>query len=253
MTFSSRTLLLALTRVASAQYPGSPGGGGGGRGNPFGGGNNGGFGGFNIQGFLNQREKVLIAHGVLAALAFVIFFPLGSILIRLASFPGLWLVHGLFQIFAYCIYIAAFGIGIWLVKNIPINLLNHYHPVIGIVVFCLLFVQPILGLIHHSQFKKYSRRTVWSYGHLWLGRIVVTLGMINGGLGMLLATETGYFVPSRGQMIAYGVVASIMWLLWIFAAVIGESRRSRGRVSVETGVNKERYAYDTRETNAYRN
>ena len=153
------------------------------------------------------------------------------------------MVHGLFQIFAYIIYIAAFGIGIWLVNNIPISLIDHYHPVIGILVFCLLFFQPILGLIHHFQFKKYNRRTIWSYGHLWLGRIVITLGMINGGLGMLLATETGYFVPSRGQMIAYGVVAGIMWLAWVFAAVVGESRRSRGRRAAETGPGSYKQPY----------
>ncbi|PSN74195.1 hypothetical protein BS50DRAFT_10059 [Corynespora cassiicola Philippines] len=185
--------------------------------------------------FLDQRQKILIAHGVLASLAFVIFFPLGSILIRLGSFPGLWLVHGVFQIFAYILYIAAFGIGIWFVRNLPVSLMDHYHPVIGIIVFCLLFFQPILGLMHHFQFKKHNRRTIWSHGHLWLGRIVITLGMINGGLGMLLATETGFFIPSRSQMIAYGVVAGIMWLLWVAAAVIGESRRTKGRKVAETG------------------
>ncbi|KAF1995627.1 hypothetical protein P154DRAFT_445173, partial [Amniculicola lignicola CBS 123094] len=166
-------------------------------------------------------------HGVLASLAFVVFFPLGSILIRLGSFRGVWLVHGMFQIFAYLIYIAAFGIGIWMIQDIPISLMGRYHPVIGIVVFCLLFFQPILGLIHHFQFKKHARRTVWSYGHLWLGRILITLGIINGGLGMLLATETGFFIPGKGQMIAYGVVAAIMWLAWVAASVYGEKERSR--------------------------
>lgn len=193
---------------------------------------------------MNQRQKILIAHGVLAALAFVIFFPIGSILIRLGSFRGLWLVHGLFQIFAYLIYIVAFGIGIWLVKNIPVNLLDHYHPVIGIIVFVLLFFQPFLGLIHHFQFKKYNRRTIWSYGHLWLGRVVITLGIINGGLGMLLATETGFFAPSKGQIAAYGVIAGIMWLLWVVASIIGERRKSRGRKASETEpvLHKEQYA-----------
>ncbi|KAF2247128.1 hypothetical protein BU26DRAFT_342374 [Trematosphaeria pertusa] len=245
MSLSSKALLLTLASLASAQYgPGGsygPSGGGGDSSNPFSGGGSQ-FGGFDIASFLNQREKILIAHGVLASLAFVILFPTGSILIRLASFPGLWLVHGLFQLFAYVVYIAAFGIGVWFVKNIPVSLLDHYHPVIGIVVFCLLFFQPILGLMHHYQFKKYSRRTLWSYGHLWLGRIVITLGMINGGLGMLLATDTGYFVPSRGQKIAYGVVAGIMWLLWMFSAIIGERRRARARKSPDSSARKEQYA-----------
>ena len=32
---------------------------------------------------------------------------------------------------------------------------------------------------------------------------------------------------SRGQIIAYGVVAGVMWLLWMVIAVLGELRRRR--------------------------
>ncbi|OAL56232.1 hypothetical protein IQ07DRAFT_469435, partial [Pyrenochaeta sp. DS3sAY3a] len=175
-----------------------------------------------------SRQKIIVAHGVLAALAFVLFFPVGAILIRLGSFRGVWLVHGIFQLFAYIVYIAAFGIGVWMVNNLPVNLLDTYHPIIGIIVFVLLFFQPILGFVHHVQYKKYNRRTIWSHGHLWLGRIVITLGMINGGLGLLLASDapafTG-FAPSQGQIIAYSVIAAIMWLLWVASAIIGERKR----------------------------
>jgi hypothetical protein len=117
---------------------------------------------------------------------------------------------------------------VWMINNIPYNLLDYYHPIIGIIVFVLLFFQPILGFVHHVKDKKHSRRTIWSYGHLWLGRIVITLGIINGGLGMLLASDAPAFLafrPSRGQIGAYGVVAGIMWLAWVAAAIIGERRR----------------------------
>ena len=51
--------------------------------------------------------------------------------------------------------------------------------------------------------------------------------MINGGLGLLLAYDAPLgFAPSRDQVIAYGVIAAIMWLLYVSAAVIGERRRS---------------------------
>lgn len=51
--------------------------------------------------------------------------------------------------------------------------------------------------------------------------------MINGGLGLLLAYNAPLgFAPSRGQVIAYGVIAGIMWLLYVTAAIIGERRRS---------------------------
>jgi hypothetical protein len=226
----------AAVTVVSARYPyengGYPGGDDDGDGIGFGqfGPNRG-----PSQSFVNNRQKILIAHGVLASLAFVIFFPVGSIMIRLGTFRGVWLIHGIFQLFAYVIYIVAFGIGVYMVNNIPYNVRDTYHPIIGIIVFVLLFFQPILGFIHHVQFKKYSRRTVWSYGHLWLGRIVITLGIINGGLGMLLASEAPSFLnfkPTQGQMIAYGVVAGIMWLLWVVAAIIGERRRKQAPAAV---------------------
>jgi hypothetical protein len=168
----------------------------------------------------NQRT-MLIAHGVLASLAFVILFPTGSIAIRLASFPGIVWIHAAFQIFAYLVYIAAFGLGVYLATEL--NLLNSYHPIIGIVVLIAIFFQPILGFLHHSLFKKYKHRTLWSYGHIWLGRVAITLGIINGGLGLRLADSM--HMSSKGGMIAYGVVAAFMWLAWVAASWIGERRR----------------------------
>ncbi|KAJ8116142.1 hypothetical protein OPT61_g2376 [Boeremia exigua] len=192
------------------------------------------------QSFITSGQKALIAHGVLASLAFVILFPAGSILVRLGSFRGAWLVHGILQIIAYLVYTAAVGIGIWFTQQVPaqVGLLDSYHPIIGLVLFALLFFQPIMGYIHHLRYKQYQRRTIWSYGHLWLGRVAITLGMINGGLGLLLAYDAPLgFAPNQGQVIAYGIVAAIMWLLYAIAAIVGERRRAiAGRkVDDETG------------------
>ncbi|KAF2107466.1 hypothetical protein BDV96DRAFT_653807 [Lophiotrema nucula] len=174
-------------------------------------------------GNFTSQKKMLIAHGVLAALAFVIFFPMGAIAIRLASFPGVVWFHAAFQAFAYLVYIAAFGLGVYLANEF--DMLDKYHPIIGIVVFVCLFFQPIFGFLHHSLFKKYQSRTFWSYAHIWLGRIVITLGIINGGLGMMLADTMQ--LASKSGMIAYGVIAGIIWLVWVAAIVIGERRRGR--------------------------
>ncbi len=168
----------------------------------------------------NSERMMQIAHGVMACLAFVVLFPSGAILMRLASFPGLVWVHAAFQIFAWLVFIAAFGLGIHIANEG--KLLNGYHPIIGIVIFVIIFFQPILGLIHHIFCKKYNRRTVWSHGHLWLGRIVITLGIINGGLGLDYANDA-----STGARIGYGVVAAIMWLAWVTATIIGEKRRTQ--------------------------
>ncbi|TID20742.1 integral membrane protein [Venturia nashicola] len=223
---------------SNAQYGGYYGGysggysgsnnGGNGRGNgPLGDGN----GGFNsISSFLgfdiNKAEAIRLAHGVIACLAWVIFFPLGAIFIRILPGRLALVMHALFQLFAYILYIIAFALGCWMASHIRFggffNFYENYHPIIGIVVFAFLFFQPILGILHHSGFKKTGGRSFVSYLHLWLGRILITLGIINGGLGLMLAGNVG-----RRTYIAYGVVAGFFWLLWVLAACIGAYRRRK--------------------------
>lgn len=76
-------------------------------------------------------------------------------------------------------------------------------------VFSLVFFQAGGGVLHHLQYRRHKKRTAVSWGHIWLGRAIITLGMINGGLGLQL---TGV---STGSYIAYGVVVGLFWLLWM--------------------------------------
>ncbi|OSS48760.1 hypothetical protein B5807_06986 [Epicoccum nigrum] len=257
MSHNLQVVLLTLAATAvSAQYgpgghygPGGSSGGGSSNGNNnFGDvGGSSSFQGGPSQSFINSRRQFLIGHGVLASLAFVILFPVGSIFVRFGSFRGAWLIHGLFQIFTYLVYTAAVSIGIWMAQQAPAQagLFDKYHPIIGLVLFAALFFQPIMGYVHHLKYKKHQRRTFWSYGHLWLGRLAVTLGMINGGLGLLLAHDAPLgFAPSQGQVIAYGVVAGFMWLLYVAAAIVGERRRTIAGRNIDDETGK-RTGYDT--------
>jgi hypothetical protein len=72
------------------------------------------------------------------------------------------------------------------------------------------------------MYKKHQTRTAWSHLHLWLGRAAITLGIINGGLGLRLADDS-----PRSGFIAYGVIAGVMWLAWVASIVAGEKRRTR--------------------------
>lgn len=94
-----------------------------------------------------------------------------------------------------------------------------YHPIIGLVVTGMMAVQPVLGLVHHVRFKRTGRRGVWSYLHLFNGRIGITLGITNAGLGLWMARE------GKGVKIAYIVVAVVMWTMWMTAAAWGEAKR----------------------------
>lgn len=91
----------------------------------------------------------------------------------------------------------------------------------GIVTLVTLFFQPILGFVHHARFKQLGRRTFWSHMHLWNGRIGITVGIVNGGLGLRLANAP------FSIKVAYIVVAAIVWFFWFVVAVISEIRRAR--------------------------
>lgn len=83
-----------------------------------------------------------------------------------------------------------------------------------------MFFQAISGLLHHVLFKTQRQRTVVSYIHLWLGRALITLGMINGGLGLLVNRRS-----TRAQNIAYGTIAAVIWLAYLVTSAIYEARR----------------------------
>lgn len=115
-------------QCSNAQYGGYSGGFGGNGGSNSGsssssgqfGDGNGGFNsissffGFDIQ----KAEAIRLAHGVIACLAFVIFFPLGAIFMRILPGRLSIIMHALFQLFAYVLYIIAFALGCWMASTL---------------------------------------------------------------------------------------------------------------------------------------
>ena len=89
----------------------------------------------------------------------------------------------------------------------------NYHFIIGIIVMAFLIFQPAFGLLHHERFKLVNRRQGWSYAHLFDGRVFITAGIVNGGLGMWIAGAP------RQLRVAYIAAAGSMWGLWMLVAV----------------------------------
>lgn len=164
---------------------------------------------------------IITAHAVCACLAFAFFFPIGGILIRVAHFKNTLWIHAGLQVAAYVVYIAAVVMGIWIVQNPDFGELQNKHPIIGLFLFALLFFQAPAGWMHHVGYKKYGGRTFWSHIHLWIGRIAITLGIINAGFGFVLSGTSG-----TGP-IAYAVAAAIIWLAYVLAVVYGELKRNK--------------------------
>jgi hypothetical protein len=87
--------------------------------------------------------------------------------------------------------------------------LNTVHAIIGLLLFASIWLIAFGGWLQHLAFRKYKRRTIIGYVHMWAARAILTLAFINGGLGLALAgSETG-------EKAAYGVVAALVWLGWM--------------------------------------
>ena len=87
--------------------------------------------------------------------------------------------------------------------------------------FSLAWFQPFLGLLQHLKWRQIQRDTFWGIVHRWLGRLLITLAVINGGLGLQLSSNT-----TKGE-IAYGIVAGIIWLTYV-ACVLGRAVDRKG-------------------------
>ncbi|KAG9771314.1 hypothetical protein ABEF93_007861 [Exophiala dermatitidis] len=191
----------------------------------------------------NRAGRILIGHAVLASLVWVIFIPSLAILLRLdLKSPMVLRIHAVGQIVSYIIYIGAAGMGIWLAQqSSAFGVWNDPHPRLGLAILAMGLFQPVFGAIHHSIYKKRALnaqagrqpkapgRTWVGRVHLWLGRLLLCLGVINGGLGIRLASQSPFQTnkTSNKVRIAYGVVAGVIALLYLIIVSVFEARRMR--------------------------
>lgn len=68
--------------------------------------------------------------------------------------------------------------------------------------------QVALGWMHHRNYVKYQRRSWVSYCHIWYGRALIIIAIINGGIGLRVSRAT------MAQILAYSVVATIVFALY---------------------------------------
>lgn len=190
-----------------------------------------------------KSTRVLITHAVLGTLAWAFFAPLGAILLRL-NIPGVSLLkfHAGTQLFVYAMTVATSGLGIWLAIGASNygSVWTDSHVIIGLIIFSVANIQPWIGYVHHIVFKKRllklkegietkkPGRTTITIFHIWIGRILILLGVINGGLGLRLAATTPFQTASTTHKaeIAYGILAGLMFLLFAGVSILFEHRRA---------------------------
>lgn len=95
-----------------------------------------------------------------------------------------------------------------------------------------MILQPFFGVIHHRRFLRTGKRTRWTSLHVWYGRLLIVLGIINGGLGLQLAANT------RAGEIAYGVIGGVVGLAYILS-VIWRDVKTKGSGAERAGNGEE--------------
>ncbi|UPK98553.1 hypothetical protein LCI18_009488 [Fusarium solani-melongenae] len=174
-------------------------------------------------------KTVLRAHGIIMSIVFLAGYPLGAVLMPII---GNWLVHAGWQFIVFLGMWAGFGLGYVYAHD------NGYwwkqtHTKMGTIVVALMGLQPILGFAHHRYFRSHGKRGIISHVHVWFGRILMILGIINGGLGLQLASS------SKGYIIAYSVIAGIAALLYTGSIFVGGMRRTARAKSISPQMSQE--------------
>jgi len=149
-----------------------------------------------------------IVHGVLMGIAIVLFFPIGAIITRLSKSRHMMWIHVGCQISGLIVFLAGFGAGVWTII-VHDEIYTDPHTIYGTVIVAFFLVQPVLGVLHHRGYVNKGTATMWTLGHVWFGRIIMLLAIINGGLGIQYAANA---VPAEK---GYGVVTGILGLAYI--------------------------------------
>ncbi|KAM0539790.1 hypothetical protein ACHAO7_011831 [Fusarium culmorum] len=139
-------------------------------------------------------------HGVIMSIVFLLGFPIGSLLMPVL---GKWLIHAGWQIVVFAGMWVGFGIG------------------------KIASEREVLGWTHHRNYVKYQRPTFISYGHLWYGRALMVVGIINGGIGLQLSSAP------MGLIIAYAVIGVVVLFMNTAGAVHKEVKLRRSPKGTE--------------------
>jgi hypothetical protein len=82
-----------------------------------------------------------------------------------------------------------------------------------------MLLQPFFGFVHHHRYLATQKPGNWTHLHVWYGRVLILLGIINGGLGLQLANNT------KGGTIAYGVVGGVIGTSYCVMLIVSELKK----------------------------
>ncbi|KIW32570.1 uncharacterized protein PV07_04100 [Cladophialophora immunda] len=159
-------------------------------------------------------DTIRTAHAVIMPLVFVVMFPLAALTLYLPYSNKVRHIHAPLQVLSLILMIVGLGLGVQLGKQV--DNLDGYHMVIGYILVAWMGVfQPTLGLLQHIHFRKYGSRSAYGQTHRWLGRAMILLGVVNGGLGFKTAGMIGSDDVPTYSVVVYSVFAAVVFIVYL--------------------------------------
>ncbi|KEY70034.1 hypothetical protein S7711_04049 [Stachybotrys chartarum IBT 7711] len=163
-----------------------------------------------------EYHRLIIAHGVLAAMAFLFLLPFSIMTARFyTTRPGMSIkYHAQLNIFAGLLVLAVFILGFFAVG--PERHLTNPHHGIGVTIFVMLVLQLVGGrLIRHITKDRSLRIMI----HQWSGRTIALLGITQVPLGLTLYGSPDYL------FILYAIWMAFLLLLYFILSWRSPTRR----------------------------
>ncbi|KAH7144734.1 hypothetical protein DER46DRAFT_630199 [Fusarium sp. MPI-SDFR-AT-0072] len=132
----------------------------------------------------SPSDIVLCAHGVIISIVFLAGYPLGAVLMPMIR---KWFIHAGWQFIVFVGIWAGFALSYVYACNNS-DWWKQAHTMMG-------------AMSHHY------------HAHIWFGRVLMILGIINGGLGLQLAgSPQCYVIPYS----AIAGIAAVLYIIGIF-------------------------------------
>ncbi|PPJ54842.1 hypothetical protein CBER1_07857 [Cercospora berteroae] len=164
-------------------------------------------------------KRVMTAHGVVASLSWAVVMPLGAIAMRKVPSSKAWLMHAAIMTLGLLMWTSAFAMGLWDVAQWKSDVSKFMHTIIGTAVFAFAWLQPILGVAHHYMWAKTHKRSLVSALHVYFGRLLISVSMVNGAIGLSMANIEG---PKKW---AYGVLVALIWIAYTMVSLDWDVKR----------------------------
>ncbi|KAH8202957.1 hypothetical protein TruAng_002903 [Truncatella angustata] len=171
------------------------------------------------------RDIAAQAHAVIMIFCFVGLFPFGILVVRLGNWVR-W--HAVNQGLAAIGVIIGFGLGVHISSFYNRSKgFGDAHQVIGILLFILVLGQFVLGFMHHRIYKKTQQPTKLAPVHVWMGRVIIPVGVINAFLGFRFAQSPQYNYILAGLVIFFFPVFALILITKKFI----QKRRNKNKAA----------------------